>query len=135
MHFLNKSLFEDAKFDPKLNRTRLQFIEKRDSDKLRPLGIGLRVAAVMDRLAAVRFDALIHKDPKFEESYGFRSDISTEDFYGRMFGVVEAKTLLGNYVSNTQLDIKGAYTSVPHIQLILALDEFIERKIQKNTGI
>ena len=81
----------------------------------------------MDRLTAVRFDALIHKDPTYDEAYGFRTDISTEDFYGRMFGVVETKSLQGLYVSNTQLDVKGAYTSVPHIELILALDDSIQR--------
>ena len=127
LHFLNKSIFDDEKFDKKLNRTRLVFIDKPESDKPRPLGIGSRVSAVMDRLTAVRFDALIHKDPTYEEAYGFRTDISTEDFYGRMFGVVEAKSLQGLYVSNTQLDVKGAYTSVPHIELILALDDFIQR--------
>ena len=125
--YLNKSIFTNDAFDPRLNKTRLQLIPKPDSDKLRPLGIGLRVGAIMDRLAASRFDVLIHLDPVYRECYGFKTVVNTEDFFGRMFGIVEAKKLEGKYVSITQLDVKGAYTSVPHVKLILAMDAFINR--------
>ena len=127
LHFFNKSIFDDPCFHPKLNVTKLQFIPKSESEKLRPLGIGLRVSALMDRLAAIRFDPLIRADATYDESYGFISGLSTEDFFGRLLGVVEEKKLKGMYVSMSQMDVKGAYTSVPHIEMILALDEFINR--------
>ena len=127
LHFFNKSIFEDANFHPKLNRTKLQFIPKSESEKLRPLGIGLRVSALMDRLAAIRFDPLIRADKTYDESYGFISGLSTEEFFGRMLGIVEEKKLNGSYVGMTQMDVEGAYTSVPHIEMILALEDFVNR--------
>ena len=45
----------------------------------------------------------------FRECYGFRTELSTEEFFGRMFGVVEMKKLEGKYVSVTQLDVKGLH--------------------------
>ena len=81
----------------------------------------------MDRIMGVRFDGLIKLDTVYADSYGFRSELSTEQFFGRMFGVVEAKQRLRKYVSLTQLDVKSAYTMVPHVRLILALDDFIKR--------
>ena len=127
LHFLNNSLFEDERFDPKMNRTRLQFVPKPGSEKRRPLGIGIRVAALMDRVMAVRMDVLVRQDSTYDDCFGFISELSTEEFFGRAFGVVEAKQNLGKYISKTQLDVKGAYTSVPHVLLILSMSEFINR--------
>ena len=74
-----------------------------------------------------RYDDIISADPALANRYGFIKKRSTEDVIGQMIFDVENAKSRHDFVALLSLDLKSAYDLVSHVDLLLALDEFLER--------
>jgi len=125
---MNDQVFRLKRLPAKLLESRLQFIEKRPvSHKMRPLCLGQKLLTLISRMFVGRIEPIVDADPVFWNRFGFRSDMSVEEFYGVMLDRINEWLNEGYDVSMTACDIQGAFTSVPLKKLILAYYEMIKR--------
>ena len=126
--FINDTVFRQRTLPPKLLQARLQFIDKQPkSEKKRPLCCGQRFLVLITRLAAARLEEVVNLDSIFQSRFGFRRKIGVEEYIGSLITKMTDWKSLGSFVGLLQTDISGAYTSVNHKKLILAIFDLINR--------
>jgi len=126
--YINDCIFRKRTLPSKLLESTLIFVDKKPiSSKKRPICLGSRLIALFDKLMTSRISVLVDRDPRFKNVFGYREDLSIEEFYGCLLGKVAEWENGGFSVGAIQVDVASAFTSVCHKRLIIVFYKFIER--------
>ena len=123
----NDIVFRKKYLPKKLLRSRLIFVDKKQGSKKRPICLGSRVIALLDKMVATRISKLVDSDPKFANTFGYRSQLGCEEYFGTLIDQVSQWQNDGKTVGVLQCDVQSAFTSVQHKRLVIAMFDFVER--------
>ena len=126
----NDMIFREKYLPKKLLRSRLIFVDKKQGSKKRPICLGSRVIALLDKMVATRISKLVDADPKFANTFGYRDKLGCEEYFGTFIHQVSEWQNKGEVVGVLQCDVQSAFTSVQHKRLVIAMFEFVERSGQ-----
>lgn len=137
LRVINKELFSSRKFDSRLMIGSMTFLLKADSHvtgKLRPITVGSRFGALLDRLVASRCDGLINEFSEYDDRFGFLRNRNIEKLTGEL-----AKTYLqakneGSKISLLFTDQSSAYDLLSHSKTLLKIFKLIKRSTNNNDG-
>ena len=131
LYAINGLLFSRKTLPLRLLRGQLTFIPK-PPNKLRPLCVVSRIAALIEALIAMRLDQLIKASPTFNNRHGFISgrsvDTLTEQLLAKFWeneGKTDAKHSMKRAL--VSLDMASAYNNVCHQRLVVKLHSLIKK--------
>ena len=136
LYAINHYIFADHKVHLPSWTKRSRLVQAPKSNgKLRPISVISCLAILIERLFQARLDAIISADPVLANRFGFVKKRSTEDVIGLVLQNVESAKALKHHVAMLSLDLQSAYDLVDHLDLIIALDEFLTRNnVPKNAA-
>ena len=120
-------IFRKKYLPKKMLRSRLIFVDKKQGSKKRPICLGSRVIALLDKMVATRISKLVDQDPKFANTFGYRDKLGCEEYFGTFLHQVSEWQNMGEVVGVLQCDVQSAFTSVQHKRLVIAMFDFVER--------
>ena len=124
---INDLIFKRDSIPQKFKETRLIFVDKVPVQiKKRPVCIGQKIMCLMDNLEGSRLQLEVDKSPTYKNCYGFRKELSVEEYAGSLVTKAHEWKKLGMFVGMFQLDVSDAYTSVPHKRAVLAIYDLIK---------
>ena len=83
--------------------------------------------SLIDNLEGSRLELEVDKSPVYKDCYGFRKQLSVEEYAGTLVNQAHEWKKQGLFVGMFQLDVSDAYTSVPQKRAVLAVYHLIKQ--------